>query len=48
MEKKKQVRKPKKGKKEHRETPDSPNFENPVAENGAPLFVEPVQNHNDP
>ena len=25
-----------------------PNFENPVAENSAPLFVEPVQNHNNP
>ena len=25
-----------------------PNFGNPVAENGAPLFVKPVQNHNNP
>ena len=66
MEKKKWVRKPKKGKKEHRDSPDSvsdcqqlykaheklittqPNFENLVAENGAPLFVEPIQNHNNP
>ena len=23
-------------------------YRNPVAENGAPLFVEPVQNHNNP
>ena len=64
MEKKKRVRKPKKGKKEQGTFPKAvsraqlyleyelnssqPNFENPVAENGAPLFVEPVQNHNNP
>ena len=50
-EKKKRVRKPKKGKKEQNTFPKAdalPNFENPVAENGAPLFVEPVQNHNNP
>ena len=66
MEKKKRVRKPKKGKKEQGSPSDTvsdrqqlyeaherlittqPNFGNPVAKNSAPLFVEPVQNHNNP
>ena len=63
-EKKKRVRKPKKGKKGQDTFPEAvskaklyeeyelnssqPNFGNPVAENGAPLFVEPIQNHNNP
>ena len=65
-EKKKRVRKPKKGKKEQETFPEAvsdrqwlyeaherlikpqPNFENPVAENGAPLFIEPILNHNNP
>ena len=66
MEKKKRVRKPKKGKKEQGSPSNTvsncqqlyeaherlitiqPNFGNPVAKNSAPLFVKPVQNHNNP